>query len=161
MGIHNISACILIVGLIVSCCYLRKREENYNFYYKVIYISFMINIWFILFTVSTPYWAILLVSWLVLVIYCNGQNRKFNILIEIIGISSFMIWHMARKAYFFNSGNCEGMLIIYYLLGESLCFGNGLGAVIESLSQGTLSFVFNICKYAFNYCMLCDSSGTS
>ncbi len=153
MGVDTISVFVLIVGLIVSYCYLQKREDNYSFYYKVIYISFVINSCFILFTASTPYWAILLVPWLVLVIYCNGQNRKFNILIETIGISSFMIWHMAREPYFFNSSNCEGMLM-YYLLGKPPYFVNGLSDVMESLSQGTLSFVFNMCKYVFYTCMI-------
>lgn len=153
MGVDTISVFVLIIGLILAYCYLQKREENYSFYYKVVYIAFVVNTCFILFTASTPYWAILLVPWLVLTVYCNGQNRKFNIMVETIGISAFMIWHMAREAYFFNSANCEGMLM-YYLLGKPPYFVNGLSNVMQSLSQGSLSFVFNFCRYAFYTCMV-------
>lgn len=153
MGVDTIAVFVLIMGLLAAYCYLQKPEDNYSFYYRVIYISFVVNTSFILFTASTPYWAILLVPWFVLMVYCNDQNRKFNILVETIGISSFMIWHMAREAYFFNSGNCEGMLM-YYLLGEPPYFVNGLSTVMQTLSEGSLSFVFNMCRYVFYTCMI-------
>lgn len=153
MGVDTVAVFVLIVGLIAAYCYLQKREENYGFYYKVIYIAFTINTCFIIFTESTPYWAVLLVPWFVLMVYCGGQNRKFNILVETIGISAFMVWHMAREAYFFYSGNCEGMLM-YYLLGEPPYFVNGLSSVMQLLSQGSLSFAFNLCRYAFYTCMI-------
>lgn len=153
MGVDTVSVFILVMGLIAAYCYLQKREENYNFFFKVIYISFAVNACFLLFTESAPYWAMLFVPWIVLMMYCNGKNRKFNILAETLGISCFMIWHMAREAYFFSSGNCEGMLM-YYLLGEPPYFVNGLSTVMQVLSQGSLSFVFNFCRYIFYTCMI-------
>lgn len=153
MGVDTISIFVLIVGLVLSYSYLQKREDNYSFYYKVVYIAFTMNTCFILFTASTPYWAILLVPWFVLMVYCNGKNCRFNMIVETIGISSFMLWHMAREAYFFSSGNCEGMLM-YYLLGKPSYFVNGISTVMEVLLQGQLSFVFNMCRYAFYTCMI-------
>lgn len=153
MGVDSVSVFVVAMGLLCAYCYLQKREENYAFYYKTIYIAFAANIFFIIFTASTPYWAVLVVPWLTLMIYCNGENIKFNVIVETIGICAFLIWHMGREPYMFNSASSEGMLM-YYLLGQPHFYQKGLGAVMNVLMEGTLAAAFNLCRYAFYTCII-------
>lgn len=155
MGVDVLSVFMFLMGLIWVYCYLQKREETYQFYYKVIYIAFCINTIFIIYTASTPYWAIVLVPWMFLMIYCRADNRKINLLLETVGIGSFIIWHFAREPYFFISGNCEGMLL-YYLLGKPFYYTKGLSSIMAKLSEeGTaLSAPINMIQSVFYTCML-------
>ncbi len=153
MGVDSISIFVVAIGLLLAYCYLQKREENYAFYYKTVYVSFAVNIFFIIFTASTPYWAVLTVPWLVLMIYCNGENIKLNMIAETIGSCAFLVWHMGREPYFFKSSCCEGMLM-YYLLGKPYFYINGMGDAMSVLMEGTLATMFNFCRYAFYTCML-------
>lgn len=134
MGVDSLSVFIFLVAFVWVYCYLQKREETYAFYYKVIYIGFCINAVFILFTASTPYWAIVLVPYMILMIYCRTGNRKINICLETIGIGSFLVWHLAREPYLFSSETCEGMLL-YYLLGKPFFYRKGLSAVMAALME--------------------------
>lgn len=153
MGVDSISLFVVAIGLLLAYCYLQKREENYAFYYKTVYVSFAANIFFIIFTASPPYWAVLIVPWLVLMIYCNGENIKLNMVAETIGVCAFLVWRMGREPYFFKSSCCEGMLM-YYLLGQPYYYGNGAGEVMHLLMEGTLASAFNLCRYAFYTCMI-------
>ena len=155
MGVDVVSVFMLLLGLIWVYCYLQKREENYCFYYKVIYIAFCINAVFILYTASTPYWAILMVPYMFLMIYCRADNRKLNLLLETVGIGSFIIWHFAREPYFFVSENCEGMLL-YYLLGKPYFYRTGLSSVMNALSEegSILASPINMIRSVFYVCML-------
>ncbi len=153
MGVDSISIFVLAIGLLLVYCYLQKREENYTFYYKTIYVAFAANIFFIMFTSCPPYWAVLIVPWLVLMVYCNGENIKLNIILETIGTCSFLIWRMGREPYIFKSSMCEGMLM-YYLLGKPHFYRNGMGDVMHVLMEGTLAAGFNLCRYAFYTCMI-------
>lgn len=155
MGVDVLSVFMFLMGLLWVYCYLQKREETYQFYYKVIYIAFCINTIFIIYTASTPYWAIVLVPWMFLMIYCRADNRKINLLLETVGIGSFIIWHFAREPYFFISGNCEGMLL-YYLLGKPFYYTKGLSSIMAKLSEeGTaLSAPINMIQSVFYTCML-------
>lgn len=152
MGVDSISIFVLAMGLLLAYCYLQKREENYAFYYKTIYVAFAANIFFIIFTASPPYWAVLTVPWLVLMIYCNGVNIKLNIIAETIGTCAFLVWRMGREPYIFKSHACEGMMM-YYLLGQPYFYKNGAGDVMQILMEGPLAVVFNFCRYAFYTCM--------
>lgn len=153
MGVDSISIFVLAIGLLLAYCYLQKREENYRFYYKTIYVSFAANIFFIMFTSCPPYWAVLIVPWLVLMIYCNGEHIKLNVIAETIGSCAFLVWRMGREPYIFKSSCCEGMLM-YYLLGQPHFYRNGAGDVMHVLMEGTLSAGFNLCRYAFYTCMI-------
>lgn len=155
MGVDVVSVFMLLLGLIWVYCYLQKREENYCFYYKVIYIAFCINAIFILYTASTPYWAILMVPYMFLMIYCRADNRKLNLFLETVGIGSFIIWHFAREPYFFLSGNCEGMLL-YYLLGKPYFYQTGLSSAMNALSEEgkILASPINMIRSVFYVCML-------
>ncbi|MCM1233101.1 MAG: hypothetical protein NC489_23520 [Ruminococcus flavefaciens] len=155
MGVDTMSVFIFIVALILVYCYLQKREETYHFYYTVIYIAFCINAVFILFTASTPYWAIVMAPYMILLIYCRTENRKINISLELIGIGSFLVWHMAREPYLFYSVNCEGMLL-YYLLGKPYFYTRGLTAVMGRLVEegGILVTPINMLRSVFYACML-------
>lgn len=155
MGVDNMSVFIFILVLILVYCYLQKREETYDFYYKVIYIAFCINAVFILFTASTPYWAIVMVPYMILMIYCRAENRKVNISLELIGVGSFLVWHFAREPYLFYSENCEGMLL-YYLLGKPYFYHRGLTAVMAKLIEegGILVTPINMLRSVFYACML-------
>lgn len=155
MGVDNMSVFIFLVALICVYCYLQKREETYNFYYKVIYIAFAVNAVFILFTASTPYWAIVMVPYMILLIYGRADNRKLNISLELIGVGSFLVWHFAREPYLFYSVNCEGMLL-YYLLGKPYFYTRGLTAVMGRLVEegGILITPINMLRSVFYACML-------
>lgn len=155
MGVDNMSIFIFILVLLFVYCYLQKREETYDFRYKVVYIAFCINAVFILFTASTPYWAIVMVPYMILVIYCRGGNRKINISLELIGVGSFLVWHFAREPYLFYSENCEGMLL-YYLLGKPYFYRRGLTAVMARLIEegGPLVTPINMLRSVFYACML-------
>lgn len=153
MGVDSVSLFVVAMGLLIVYCYLQKRKENYTFYYKTIYVSFAANIFFIIFTASPPYWAVLVVPWLVLMIYCNGENIKLNVILETIGVCAFIVWRMGREPYLFKSSCCEGMLM-YYLLGQPYYYGNGAGDVMSLLMEGTLASAFNLCRYAFYTCMI-------
>lgn len=155
MGVDVLSVFMFLVGLIWVYCYLQKREETYQFYYKVIYIAFCINTIFIIYTASTPYWAIVLVPWMFLMIYCRTDNRKINLLLETVGIGSFIIWHFAREPYFFVSENCEGMLL-YYIFGRPYYYRNGLSTIMSKLSEegAVLSSPINMLRSVFYTCML-------
>lgn len=155
MGVDVLSVFMFLVGLIWVYCYLQKREETYQFYYKVIYIAFCINTIFIIYTASTPYWAIVLVPWLFLMIYCRADNRKINLLVETVGIGSFIIWHFAREPYFFVSRNCEGMLF-YYLLGKPYFYRDGLSSIMSKLSEegAALASPINMLRSVFYTCIL-------
>lgn len=153
MGVDSISIFVLAVGLLLAYCYLQRREENYAFYYKTIYVAFAVNIFFIIFTSNPPYWIILVVPWLVLMIYCNGEHIKLNVIAETIGTCAFLIWRMGREPYIFKSSLCEGMLM-YYILGKPYFYINGAGDVMQALMEGPLTSVFNLCRYAFYTCMI-------
>ncbi len=155
MGVDNMSVFIFLIALIWVYCYLQKREETYNFYYKVIYIAFVINAVFVLYTASTPYWAIVMVPYMILMIYCRAENRKVNISLELIGVGSFLVWHFAREPYLFYSENCEGMLL-YYLLGKPYFYRRGLTAVMGRLIEegGPLVTPINMLRSVFYACML-------
>lgn len=155
MGVDVLSVFMFLVGLIWVYCYLQKREETYQFYYKVIYIAFCINMIFIIYTASTPYWAIVAVPWMILMIYCRADNRKINFLLETVGIGSFIIWHFAREPYFFVSRNCEGMLF-YYLLGKPYFYRDGLSTIMSKLSEegAALASPINMLRSVFYTCML-------
>lgn len=155
MGVDVLSVFMFLVGLIWVYCYLQKREETYQFYYKVIYISFCIYAIFIIYTASTPYWAILMLPWMILMIYCRADNRKINFLLEIVGIGSFIIWHFAREPYFFVSRNCEGMLL-YYILGKPYFYRDGLSHIMSELSVegAVLASPINMLRSVFYTCML-------
>lgn len=155
MGVDTMSVFIFLVALICVYCYLQKREETYDFYYKVIYIAFAINAVFILYTASTPYWAIVMVPYMILMIYCRTENRKINISLELIGVGSFLVWHFAREPYFFYSENYEGMLL-YYLLGKPYFYTRGLTAVMaELMEEGKiLASPINMLRSVFYVCML-------
>lgn len=155
MGVDSFSLFVFLIALVWVYCYLQKREERYTFYYKVIYIAFCINAVFILFTASTPYWAVLLVPYMILVIYCRAENRKINICLETIGIGSFLVWHFAREPYLFSSGSCDGMLL-YQLLGKPYFYEKGLTAVMGALIEegGILSAPINMLCSVFYSCML-------
>lgn len=155
MGVDDMSVFIFLVALICVYCYLQKREETYDFYYKVIYVAFAINAVFILFTASTPYWAIVMVPYMILIIYCRSEHRKINICLELIGVGSFLVWHFAREPYLFYSENCEGMLL-YYLLGKPYFYRRGLTAVMASLIEegGILASPINMLRSVCYACML-------
>lgn len=155
MGVDVLSVFMFLVGLIWVYCYLQEREETYQFYYKVIYIAFCINTIFIIYTASTPYWAIVMVPWMILMIYCRADNRKINFLLEIVGIGSFIIWHFAREPYFFASQNCEGMLL-YYILGRPYYYRSGLSTIMSKLSEegAALASPINMLRSVFYTCIL-------
>lgn len=155
MGVDVMSVFMFLVGLIWVYCYLQKEEETYYFYYKVIYIAFCINAIFVIYTASTPYWAVLMVPWMILVIYCRADQRKINILLETIGVGSFIVWHFAREPYFFVSENCEGMLL-YYLLGKPYYYRKGLASILSDLSTegAILASPINMVRSVFYVCML-------
>lgn len=155
MGVDSLSVFMFLFALVLVYCYLQKREESYAFYYKVIYIAFCINAVFILYTASTPYWAVLMVPYMVLMIYCRADNRKINICLETVGVGSFLIWHFAREPYLFSSGSCEGMLL-YYLLGKPRFYEKGLTAVMARLIEdgGILATPVNMLRSVFYACML-------
>lgn len=153
MGVDSVSVFVLAMGLLCAYCYLQKREENYAFYYKTVYVSFAVNTIFIIFTASPPYWTVLLVPWLVLMIYCKGEHIKFNVGMETMATAAFLVWHMGREPYIFRSENCEGMLM-YYLLGKPYFYKNGAGDVMNALMEGSLQSGFNFCRYIFYTCMI-------
>lgn len=153
MGVDSISVFVLAIGLLCAYCYLQKREDNYAFYYKVLYVSFAANTFFIIFAASTPYWAVLLAPWLVLTIYCKGEHLKLNMLLETVGTASFLVWHMAREPYIFRSDNCEGMLM-YYILGRPYFYKTGAGDVMAALMESALGSGFNFCRYVFYTCFI-------
>lgn len=155
MGVDSMSVFMFLMALVWVYCYLQKREETYAFYYKVIYIGFCVNAVFILFTASTPYWAIVLVPYMILMIYCRTGNRKINICLETIGVGSFLVWHFAREPYLFYSGNCEGMLL-YYLLGKPFFYGKGLSAAMATLFEEgkILASPINMLRSVYYVCML-------
>lgn len=153
MGVDTLSVFVLAMGLLCAYCYLQKREENYAFYYKTIYAAFAANVFFAIFTSNPPYWVVLVVPWMVLTIYCNGEHIKLNVIAETIGTCSFLIWHMGREFYMFMSHKMEGMLL-YYLLGKPYFYINGVGNVMQTLMEGRLSTVFSLCRYAFYTCMI-------
>lgn len=153
MGVDSISVFVLAMGLLCAYCYLQKRKEDYSFYYKTVYVAFAANTFFVIFTSNPPYWVILLVPWLILTIYCNGEHLKLNIGLETMGTAAFLIWHMGRESYIFRSENCEGMLM-YYLLGQPYFYKNGAGDVMAALMEGVLTPGFNFCRYVFYTCMI-------
>lgn len=155
MGVDSMSVFVFLLALTWVYCYLQKREETYSFYYKVIYIAFCINAVFILYTASTPYWAIVMVPYMILMIYSRTGNRKVNISLELIGVGSFLVWHFAREPYLFYSENCEGMLL-YYLLGKPYFYRRGLTAVMARLIEegGILATPINMLRSVFYACML-------
>ena len=153
MGVDSISIFVLAVGLLLAYCYMQKREENYAFYYKTIYVAFVANTFFIIFTSCPPYWAVVIVPWLALMIYCNGEHIKLKVIAETIGTCAFLVWHMGREPYIFRSSGCEGMLM-YYILGKPYFYKNGAGEVMQVLMEGTLASLFNLCRYAFYTCMI-------
>lgn len=155
MGVDSISLFIFLIILIWAYCYLQRREENYRFYYKVIYIAFCINAVFILYTASTPYWAVVMVPYMLLVIHCRTGNRKINMLLETAGIGCFLVWHLAREPYFFNSESCEGMLL-YYLFGKPYFYSQGLSPALAKLIEegGILTAPMNMVRSLFYACML-------
>ena len=157
MGVDSLSVFMLLVALIWVYCYLQKRgdSDTYDFYYKVIYIAFCINAVFILYTASTPYWALLFVPWMILTIYCRADNRKLNLLLETIGTGCFIVWHFAREPYFFVSENCEGMLF-YYLLGRPPVYSGGFSGALSELSvEGAmLASPINMIRSVFYVCFL-------
>lgn len=155
MGVDSLSVFIFLMALVWVYCYLQKREEDYTFYYKVIYIAFCVNAVFIFFTASTPYWAIVMVPYMILTIYLRTENRKINICLETIGVGSFLVWHMAREPYLFFSQNCEGMLL-YYLLGKPFFYKKGLSAVMAALSEEgkILASPINMLRSVCYTCML-------
>lgn len=155
MGVDSMSLFMFLMALVWVYCYLQKREETYGFYYKVIYIAFCVNAVFILFTASTPYWAVVMVPYMVLMIYCRTGNRKINFCLETIGIGSFLIWHLAREPYLFSSGSCEGMSL-YYLLGKPYFYEKGLTAAMAALVEqgGIVATMVNMLRSVFYVCML-------
>lgn len=155
MGVDSLSVFIFLLALLWTYCYLQKREEGYDFYYKVIYIAFCINVVFILYTASTPYWAVLFVPYMMLLIYCRAENRKINLCLETMGIGSFLVWHLAREPYLFSSASCEGMLL-YYLSGKPYFYEEGLTAAMGNLleQEGAWATPFNMLRSVFYACML-------
>lgn len=155
MGVDVLSVFMFIVALIWVYCYIQKKEKTYSFYYKVIYVAFCINTVFILYTASTPYWAILIVPHMILMIYCRTDNRKINILLELVGTGSFIIWHFSREPYLFTSENCEGMLL-YYLLGRPYFYRRGFSSVMACLTEegAILTAPVNLIRSVFYTCML-------
>lgn len=154
MGVDVISIFMFLLALIWVYCYLQKREESYQFYYKVIYIAFCVNTVFIIYTASTPYWAVLIVPYMILMIYCRSENRKLNLLLEIIATGSFIVWHFAREPYLFPSENCEGMLL-YYLLGKPYFYCQGLSHAMSYLFENSiLSTPINMLRSVYYTCIL-------
>lgn len=155
MGVDNAAVFLVLCILIWAYCYQQKREESYAFYYKVVNIAFCINMVFILFTGSTPYWIVLVVPYMILLFYCKGSDRKLNLLLETIGVGCYIIWWYGRHIYLFDSGNCEGMLF-YYLLGEPGYIGGGLAGILGELmgDGGRLSSVTILLRTVFYGCML-------
>lgn len=155
MGVDVMSVFMFLLALIWVYCYLQKREETYAFYYKVIYTAFCVNAVFILYTASTPYWAVLMVPYMMLMIYGRAENRKINLLLETVGTGSFILWHFAREPYFFTSENCDGMLF-YYLLGKPPFYRQGLSAAMNELAKdgAALASPINMIRSVFYVCML-------
>ncbi len=153
MGVDNLSVFVLAIGLLCAYCYLQKREENYAFYYKAVYAAFAANVFFAIFTSNPPYWVVLVVPWMMLAIYCNGEHLKLNVIAETIGTCSFLIWHMGREFYMFRSWGFESMLM-YYILGKPHHYRKGAGDVMQVLMEGKLSVLFSLCRYAFYTCMI-------
>lgn len=155
MGVDVLAVFMFLLALIWVYCYLQKREESYSFYYKVIYIAFCTYAVFIIYTASTPYWAILMIPYLFIMIYCRTDNRKINLLLETVAMGCFIFWHFAREPYFFVSANCEGMLF-YYLLGEPYYYQDGLAYIMHILSKEgeMLASPINMIRSVFYVCML-------
>lgn len=155
MGVEVVSVFMFLLALIWGYCYLQKEEDTYQFYYKVIYIAFSIYTVFLLYTASVPFRAILLLPYLMLMIYCRNDHRKFNLMLETVGVGSFMVWHLAREPYFFHSQNCEGMLL-YYLLGKPAFYQGGLSPAMTHLAEegGILFSPINMIRSVFYVCML-------
>lgn len=125
---------ILAMMLICLYCYMQKREEKYDFHYKTLFICFLVYAAFFLFTSTTTYWSILIQPWLVLIIYCQGNNRKINLLMEWGLIMSFILISMFTGPSFFNSAMLEGMSL-FYLLGEPAFFPHGISSVLQILTE--------------------------
>lgn len=96
---------------------------------------------------------VLVVPWMMLTIYCNGEHLKLNVIAETIGTCSFLIWHMGREFYMFRSWGFESMLM-YYILGKPHHYRKGAGDVMQVLMEGKLSVLFSLCRYAFYTCMI-------
>lgn len=155
MGYEVMSVFMFMVGLIWVYCYLQKREDTYHFYYKIIYIAFCVNAVFIILAQATAYWAVVMLPWMILMIYCRADNRKLNFLLETVGIGSFIIWRFARQPYFAVSENFDGMLL-YYLLGKPFYYREGLGTILSKLFEegAVLASPLNMLRSVFYTCML-------
>lgn len=143
---------LFFIGMALIClyCYVQKREENYSFYYKVVYITFAVYATFFLFTSTTVYWIILLQPWLLLMIYCQGNNRKINLLLEWGLVVTFIIMNMFTGPAFFNSAVMEGMTL-FYLLGRPAFFPLGISTILQILqeSRGSWTIIYNILLSGF------------
>lgn len=155
MGNGVMSTLLFLFALIWIYCYLQKREETRQFYYKVIYIAFCINLVFVLYTASHLYWFLLMLPYMILMIYIKSDNRKINLLLETIGTGSLIVWRFSFDSHFFTSNNFDGMLI-YHLLGKPHYYQEGIFAAIESMSAegGPLFSPFNFIRSIFYICML-------
>lgn len=130
---------ILAMMLICLYCYMQKREETYTFFYKVIYVSFLVYASFFLFTATTTYWVILLQPWLLLMIYCQGGSRKLNLLLEWGLVMTFMVTNMFTGMPFFSSGVLEGGMF-FYLMGGPAFFTHGISSALQVLTENKESW---------------------
>lgn len=141
---------VLATVAIYVYCYLQKREETYQFYYKVIYLCFAVYSVFLLFASVPVYWVILIAPWMVLVIYCRGNHRKINLLLETAIMVLFILKCMVYGKAFFNSAVFEGMTL-YYLFGKPAFYPLGISSVMALLveQRPVFALAYNLCVNLF------------
>lgn len=104
--LHNLPLVFVGMFAIWIICYFVKRELDHQ---KLIYLCLTVMSVFFLTAKVHPYWIILLVPYLILVMFFNYEKLKKNIILELLVIVSYV----CRMNLFWPG--CSSLQVLYYM----------------------------------------------
>ena len=151
----NVNIPIFAALLIAICiwCYMQNITEKRQLFATVMWVGLFAYAAFFIFVFAHPYWIVLIVPFMILLLTLNGQQRKINMLLELILSVAVMFVYHTKFGVFMTETNIELMVLPKLGLKPN---GTGFAQSSEWIVEHGLDFyapavfaVFAVCLIAF------------
>lgn len=96
LGGFDIHFFFVFYFLLCIYSYFKIIKSNVLFKQYTIYISFLAYLIFFVFIPANPYWYLLILPFLTIIMFTNSKYFKHNIILEILGLNSLFLYHFTR-----------------------------------------------------------------
>lgn len=109
----NLDIPIFTALVVAVCiwCYLQKVEGSRDTFVYANWIALFVFASFFVFVFAHPYWIVLIVPFMIMIITLNGEYRKVNMLLEtILGVAIMFVYH--TKFGVFMTETCIDLMVL-------------------------------------------------